>query len=72
MVKYRKSGAADFSGARSRVTAAFDNASKVEFTDFVHDQAQILMWSAEAKGHDFLTYLLEMVAVEAARLRDEK
>ncbi len=51
--------------------SAFDAATTVEFSAYLFDQTKVFLRSAQSRDLIFLTYLLEMVAVEAARLRDE-
>lgn len=52
--------------------SAFDKASTSELSAYIFDQTKVFLRTAGARDLDFLAYLLEMVAVEAARLRDEK
>ncbi len=52
--------------------SALDQATTAEFSAYVFDQTKVFLRSAQERELNFLTYLLEMVAIEAARLRDEK
>lgn len=51
--------------------SAFDSASTNDFSSFVFDQTKVFLRAAQTRDLNFLVYLLEMVAVEAARLRDD-
>lgn len=56
---------------KSGDTSAFDSVSTNEFSAFVFDQTKVFLRAAQTRDLKFLVYLLEMVAVEAASLRDD-
>lgn len=57
---------------RMASASAFDAATTIEYSAYIFDQTKVFLRSAQARDLKFLVYLLEMVAVEAARLRDER
>lgn len=59
------------SGSDGKEATAFERASTSDFSAHVFDQTKVFLRSARDRELSFLIYLLEMVAVEAARLRDE-
>lgn len=58
-------------GAPNKNARAFDGVSTSDYSAYVFDHTKVFLRAAQARDLKFLTYLLEMVAVEAARLRDE-
>lgn len=56
---------------KSGNTSAFDSVSTKDYSAFVFDQTKVILRAAQTRDLKFLVYLLEMVAVEAARLRDD-
>lgn len=59
-------------GSEDKEASAFDQATTANFSAYVFDQTKVFLRAAQDRELNFLTYLLEMVAIEAARLRDEK
>lgn len=51
--------------------SALESATPHEFASYVFETNASLRHMADAKGFDFLTYLIEMVIHEAARIRDQ-
>jgi hypothetical protein len=54
--------------APSRV---LQRATPGELASYIFEANTSFRLMAEAKGFDFLTYLIEMVIIEAARIRDQ-
>lgn len=69
-VKQTSSEAA--TSAEAKEATAFDSASTADFSAYIFDQTKVFLRVAQDRELNFLSYLLEMVAVEAGRLRDEK
>jgi hypothetical protein len=65
-------GAAPTEGHGRPCVTAFEDASTHDFGAYVFDHAKVFLRTSQVRDLKFLTYLLEMVAVEAARLRDEQ
>lgn len=58
--------------SEDKEASAFEHATTADFSAYVFDQTKVFLRGAQERELNFLTYLLEMVAIEAARLRDEK